>query len=115
MSATIAPVARYIQELQSCGGLRGTDIANVAEVSKATVSRWTHGSASPHPHAERILADLHYIVTRLEEYYSPEEIRLWLHAPHPQLEGRRAVDAVNQGEAEAVLHILARLDAGAYL
>lgn len=112
-SAAPTPVTRYISELQTCGGLRGTDIANIADVSKATVSRWSRGS--PAPHAERILADLHYVVTRREEHYSPPEIRSWLYAPHPQLEGVRAIDAINAGDAEEVLRILTRLDARAYL
>ena len=30
-------VAQFIDELESRGGLRGTDIANITDVSKATV------------------------------------------------------------------------------
>lgn len=108
-------VTRYIDDLGEHGGLKGTDIANIADVSSATVTRWKSGTHRPHPKTQLILSDLHYIVGRLEEYYSPQEIRLWLYAPHPQLEGRRAIDLIVDGKTEAVVAILERLDAEAYL
>jgi uncharacterized protein (DUF2384 family) len=110
-----AAVARYIDELQDQGGLKGTDIANFTDVSSATVHRWKAGSHSPHPKAQLILAALHYIVSRLDAYYTPQEVRLWLYAPHPQLEGRRAIDSIVESRAEEVISILDRLDAEAYL
>ena len=108
-------VPRTLAELREVGGLTGTDVANIVEVSKATVSRWGSGASSPHPRTQLIISDLYYIVTRLEEYYSAEEIRTWLYARHAQLEGARAIDLINQGRSEAVLSILDRLDAEVYL
>ena len=108
-------VARYIDELRHEGGLKGTDIANIADVSPATVSRWSKGKLSPHPRTQLVLSDLHYIVGRLRDYYSSKEIRIWLFARHPQLGGERAIDLINDGRSEEVLDILERLDTGAYL
>ncbi|MBI1777143.1 MAG: DUF2384 domain-containing protein [Proteobacteria bacterium] len=108
-------VARYIDELREVGGLKGTDIANIADVSTATVSRWSHGKANPQPRTQLVLSDLHYIVGRLREYYTAEEIRIWLFSRHPQLNGERAIDLINAGKSEEVLGILDRLDSGAYL
>ncbi len=115
MSVMQGTVARYIEELEKFGGLKGTDIANIAQVSKATVSRWVNGAMKPRPHMQLILSDLHYIVGRLQEYYSVDEIRMWLYARHPQLEGERPIDLINRGESERILNILDRLDAEAYL
>jgi uncharacterized protein (DUF2384 family) len=108
-------VLRFLDELAEQGGLSGTDIANIAEVSKATVSRWKAGAARPHPRTELVLSDLHYVAGRLGEYYAPEEIRTWLYARHPQLEGRRAIDLIHEGKSIEVLRLLERLDAGVYL
>lgn len=108
-------VARYIDELRHVGGLKGIDIANIADVSAATVSRWSSGKLSPHPRTQLVLSDLHYIVGRLCDYYSSKEIRLWLFARHPQLGGERAIDLINDGRSVEVLDILERLDTGAYL
>lgn len=115
MSAFQAVVPRYLGELQELGGLKGTDIANVTDVSKATVSRWKQGAIKPHPRTQFILSDLHYVVGRLNEYYAPDEVRAWLYARHPQLNGERAIDLICQNRSEEVLRVLERLDAEAYV
>ena len=115
MSRATGAVARYIDELSEVGGLTGTDIANIAEVSKATVSRWRSGTIQPQPRTQLVLSDLYYVVDRLREYYSPDEIRIWLYARHPQLDGARAIDLINQNKSEEVLRVLDRLDAEAYV
>ena len=113
--AAARPVVQFIARLQEDGGLKGTDIANFTGVSKATVSRWSSGRKSPHPKMQLIMSDLSYVVMRLSEYYSHEEVRAWLYARHPQLEGRRAIDLSHDERTEDVIAILDRLDADAYL
>ena len=113
--AAAGPVVQFIARLQEDGGLKGTDIANFTGVSRATVSRWSSGRKSPHPKTQLIMSDLSYVVMRLSEYYSREEVRAWLYARHPQLEGRRAIDLIHDERTEDVIAILDRLDADAYL
>lgn len=113
--AQTKPVVQFIERLQQTGGLKGTDIANFAGVSKATVSRWASGQKSPHPKTQLIMSDLSYVVMRLSEYYADEEVRAWLYARHPQLNGARAIDLIHDDRSEEVIAILDRLDADAYL
>lgn len=108
-------ISRQIEALEREAGLKGTDIANMTSVSKATVSRWKNGTANPQPANELRVSDLRYVVSRLQDYYSGEEIRLWLISPHPQLDGQRALDLIHQNRAVDVLEVIARLDAEAYL
>lgn len=115
MSAKSGAMPRYIDDLNEFGGLSGTDIANIANVSKATVSRWKSGTVKPQPDTQLVLSDLHFIVQRLAEYYSADEIRTWLYARHPQLDGKRAIDLINQNRSEDILRILDRLDSDVYL
>ena len=61
------------------------------------------------------MSDLSYVVMRLGEYYSQEEVRAWLYARHPQLDGERAINLIHDERTEEVLAILDRLDAEAYL
>ncbi len=110
-----SPVVQFLSGLQEIGGLKGIDIANFTEVSKATVSRWTNGKKKPHPRTQLILSDLHYVVMRLGDYYTPDEIRAWIYARHPQLNGRRAIDLIHEDRSEEVLSILDRLDSDAYI
>ena len=109
------PVVQFLERLQEDGGLKGTDIANFTGVSKATVSRWGRGQKSPHPRTQLIMSDLSYVVMRLGEYYGHEEVRAWLYARHPQLEGERAIDVIHDQRTELVIAVLDRLDADAYV
>jgi uncharacterized protein (DUF2384 family) len=90
------------------------DVANIATVSPATVSRWTSGKAFPHPKTQLLISDLRYVVDRLAEFYSPEEARLWLYAKHRLLNGERPIDLIHAGRADEVLSVIESLDASTY-
>jgi hypothetical protein len=100
--------------LRSRGGLKGTDVANIASVSPATVSRWTAGKALPHPRTQLVISDLRYVVDRLAEFYTPDETRLWLYSKHRLLNGERAIDLINQGDADKILAVIESFDEASY-
>jgi len=108
-------VVRILEDLRTQGGLQGKDIANIVDVSPATVSRWSSGSASPSLHTQTIIVALRYIVDRLSDFYTPDETRLWLHAKNPLLENERAIDLINAGRSEEVFAVIERLSAGVFL
>ena len=108
-------VARILDDLRTRGGLQGKDIANIVDVSTATVSRWSHGNGSPGLRTQTLIADLRYVVDRLGDFYTADETRLWLHANHPMLNGERAIDLISQDRTEAVLAVIERLESGAFV
>ena len=108
-------VSRILDELKTQGGLQQKDIANIVDVSPPTVNRWANGAGSPTLHTQTVIADLRYVVERLSDFYRPDEARLWLHTKHPLLEGARAIDLIKANQTEAVLAVIERLDAGAYV
>lgn len=108
-------VKKTIDDLKERGHLTGVDVANIASVSKATVSRWSSGAAAPHPRTQLILSDLRYVVDRLAEFYAPDETRLWLHARNELLGGATAMDLIRQDRTDEVLQAIERLDSLTYL
>lgn len=114
-TAVLRAVPRFLDELSTLGGLKGTDIANITDVSKATVSRWKAGDIKPQPKNELILSDLHYVVGRLQEFYGADEIRTWLYARHPQLSGERAIDLIHDDRTLDVLKVIDRLENEVFL
>ena len=108
-------VSKILDDLRLRGGLSGVDVANVSEVSKATVSRWSTGKAAPQPKTQLVLSDLRYIVDCLSEFYTPEETRVWLYSRNALLNGERAMDLIHQGRTEEVLVVIKRLAALAYV
>ena len=107
-------VAKIIEDLRERGSLKGSDVANIAAVSPATVSRWTAGTAFPHPKTQLVISDLRYVVERLADFYSPEETRIWLHAKHRLLSGSRAIDLIHDGKTDEVLSVIESLDEGTF-
>ena len=107
-------VAQIIDDLRERGRLKATDVANIASVSPATVSRWTSGKAFPHPKTQLLISNLRYIVERLAEFYSPEDARIWLYSPHRLLNGDRAIDLIHDGRADEVLAVIESLAESTY-
>ena len=108
-------VAKTIEDLRDRGGLKGVDLANITRVSKATVTRWSAGSNAPQPRTQLVLSDLRYVVDRLSEFYSPDEVRIWLSARNELLGGQRAIDLIHDQHTEEVLEAVERLGDMAYL
>ena len=108
-------VSNTIDDLRERGGLSGVDVANVTDVSRATVSRWTTGKAAPHPKMQLALSDLRYVVDCLSEFYTPDETRLWLYSKNGLLGGAVAMDLIHEGKTEDVLLAIERLAGSAYL
>lgn len=108
------PIGRLLEDLRQRGALKGLDIANIAAVSPATVSRWASGRARPHPRTQLLIADLRYVIDRLAEFYTPEETRLWLYSRHRLLGDARPIDLIHDGKAEAVLAVIESLDDATY-
>ena len=107
-------VSKILDHLKNDGGLRGKDIANFVSASPATVSRWSSGKATPDVRTQTVIAELGYVVARLSDFYTPEETRLWLHAPNPMLGGARPIDLIVRRRTVEVLAVIEALDSGAY-
>ena len=108
-------VSKTIEDLRQHGGLKGVDVANITKVSKATVTRWSAGTHWPQPRTQLVLSDLRYVIYKLSEFYTPDEIRVWLNSRNELLEGQRAIDLIHDERTEVVLEAIERLGDMAYL
>lgn len=108
-------VSRLVGELREFGGLKGRDIANILGVSPPTVSRWSKGDGGPTIDKQTIMAELRWVTARLADFYAPDEVRLWLQSPHPQLNGKRPYDLINADRTREVLEVIERLESDVYL
>jgi hypothetical protein len=107
-------VAVIIKDLKRRGGLKGADVANIAAVSPATVSRWSSGASFPHPKTQLLISDLRYVVDRLAEFYDPDEARVWLYSRHRLLGGERPIDLIHADRADEVLAVIEGLSETTY-
>jgi len=61
---------------------------------------------------QAILVDLGMIEAKLAAFYEPDDVRLCLRSPHPQLDGALPRDLIRAGRAGDVLAVINRLDSG---
>lgn len=108
-------VSKTLDDLKRSAGLTGVDVANVADVSKATVSRWTSGHSSPRPETQLVLSDLRYVSDKLSEFYAPDEIRMWLYSRNNLLGGKCAIQLIHENRTEEVLAAIERLSSLTYV
>ena len=90
------------------------DVANIAAIPPATVSRWTSGKYFSHLKTQLLISDLRYVVSRPSDFYSPDETRVWLYFRNRLLNGERAIDLIHGGRASEVFAVIESLDEGAY-
>lgn len=108
-------VARKIDDIKKRTSISANSIAELLNTTPQTLSRWATGKNDPQQaHLERLL-ELDYLTERLSEFFAPEDARLWLFAPHPQLGGERPADLVAKGRHSEVLAVIARLVDSAYV
>ena len=108
-------VSRMVRELRRLSGLKNVDLANIVGVSPPTVHRWSRGQGSPTIEKQQVIAELRWVAERLSDFYEPDEARLWLQTGHPQLDGERPYDLINDGRIADVLEVIDRLESGVYL
>lgn len=108
-------VSRMVGELRELSGLKNIDLANIVGVSPPTVHRWSKGQGSPTIEKQQVIAELRWVAERLSDFYEPDEARLWLQTGHPQLEGEKPYDLINEGRTPEVLEVIDRLESGVYL
>ncbi len=93
-------------------GLTAAEIGQITRVRERQVQNWAAGSSKPASETRDRLVDVHYIVRQLQDVYRPEGIEIWLHSRNPELDDRRPIDILIEGDFEPVVHAVLRLRSG---
>jgi transcriptional regulator with XRE-family HTH domain len=108
-------LAKRLDGMQERGGITGRDVAQLLGTTPQTVSRWRRGRTSPHSGTLERLLRLDWVLDQLAAVYEPDEARLWLFRPHPDLDGRSPAQAIAEDRIDEVLAVIERLQTGAYV
>jgi len=107
-------LAERLERIKELGGITVRDIAQLLDTTPETVSRWSSGKIDPQRDRLQRVLDLEFFLSELAEFYSPEEVKLWLFSPHKLLEGKTAAARIQAGETQDVFAVLDQLRSGAY-
>ncbi len=111
----MAKPSNTLRSLLATGLLDRKELAWIGDTTEEFVLRWLDNEALPDERVARRFEQTLTILSRLDPYYSENEVRNWLLYPHPQLEGERAIDRLRIGDTWSVSKTIDRLDACGYL
>ena len=107
-------LAERLDRIKQLGGISGRDVAQLLDTTPETISRWTTGKVDPQRERLQRVLELEFFLTELSEFYSAEEARLWLFAPHKMLGGVSPAVRIQEGRSDDVFALLDQLRSGAY-
>lgn len=88
-------------------------LADALGVSPAQVSRWLRGQGIDERNAQRIDL-LEAAMSSLVRLYAPEAVDAWLFGFNAHLQNRRPIDAIRQGDFDAVMGAISQERAGSF-
>jgi putative toxin-antitoxin system antitoxin component (TIGR02293 family) len=88
------------------------DLALVTGTTPRSVSRWTSAKATPRRDAEDRLLELKAVVDELRSVLRDEPARLWLRSPNPDLDWRKPLELVAEGDYRRVIGAVLALAEG---
>lgn len=93
---------RIVEEV-TASGINQRDLGKVVGASLGAVQSWAAGASVPRGVKEHRLLDVQYIVRELGTGYTDEGVRIWLHSRNRNLDGRRPIDLLVDGDFDIVL------------
>lgn len=84
-------------------GITQAELGKAVGAGARTVYNWANGHNAPRGKVAQRLLDIHTIVDLLSDSYTDEGIGIWLHSRNRNLDMRRPVDLLMEGEVDQVL------------
>jgi transcriptional regulator with XRE-family HTH domain len=84
-------------------GITQAELAKVVGAGPRTVQNWARGHNTPRGKSAERLLDIRTIVELLGDSYTEEGIDIWLHSRNRNLDMRRPIDMLTEGQVDRVL------------
>lgn len=96
-------VSGVLDELIDTRVIDAGDLAHITGATPRSVSRWTAAKAAPRRGAEDRLLELKSVVDLLRAALRDEPARLWLRSPNPDLDWRKPLELIAEGDYRKVI------------
>ena len=93
---------RVVNEVTNAG-ISQSELAQAVGSATRTVQNWATGHNTPRGEAVKRLLDVRMVVQLLSDSYTDEGIDIWLHSRNRNLEMRRPIDLLTEGQIDRVL------------
>jgi transcriptional regulator with XRE-family HTH domain len=93
---------RVVDEVTRAG-ITQAELAKAVGAGPRAVQNWASGQNTPRGDTVKRLLDVRTIIELLSDSYSDEGIDIWLHARNRNLDMRRPIDLIIDGEVDTVI------------
>jgi ribosome-binding protein aMBF1 (putative translation factor) len=93
---------RVVEEVTKAG-ITQAELAKAVGSGPRAVQNWASGQNTPRGEAVKRLLDVRTVVELLQDSYTDEGIDIWLHARNRNLDMRRPIDLIIEGQIEEVI------------
>jgi DNA-binding transcriptional regulator YiaG len=84
-------------------GITQAELAKAVGTGSRSVQNWANGHNAPRGRSAEKLLDVHAIIDILSDSYTPEGIDIWFHSRNRNLDMRRPIDLLTEGDFDRVL------------
>lgn len=90
-------------KMVTSAGVTQAEVAKVVGAAERTVQSWSAAQSSPTGVKRDRLLDLQLIVTLLGDVYTNEGVEIWLHSRNRNLDLKRPIDLLVEGDFDVVV------------
>jgi uncharacterized protein (DUF2384 family) len=110
-------VAAPPKELESIvrAGIPADQLARLTGRSERTARRWLSGETAPRGEARRLLAEISEVVDEFARTFPGGEVTEWIDRRDPELDYRKPIELISEGDAREVIGLLVAIGEGVYL
>lgn len=105
-------VTAVLDELLTGEVVDTADVARALGTAPRSVTRWTTAQTSPRRDSEERLLELKAVVDLLRTVMRQDAARLWLRSPNPDLEWRKPLDVIAEGDYRSVIGVILAIAEG---
>jgi transcriptional regulator with XRE-family HTH domain len=96
-------------------GIPADQIARLTGRNERTAQRWLAGETSPRGDSLRLLAEISEVIEEFKLTFPGGDVTEWIDHRDPDLDYRKPIDLIREGETREVIALLAAIGEGAFL
>jgi transcriptional regulator with XRE-family HTH domain len=96
-------------------GIPPDQLARLTGKSERTAQRWLAGETEPRGETRLLLAEISEVINEFKRTFPGGDVSDWIDHRDPDLDFRRPIDLIREGDTRQVLGLLLAIGEGVYL
>jgi transcriptional regulator with XRE-family HTH domain len=96
-------------------GIPPDQLARLTGKSERTAQRWLAGETAPRGETRLLLAEISEVINEFKRTFPGGDVSDWIDHRDPNLDFRRPIDLIREGDTRRVLGLLLAIGEGVYL